>query len=233
ASDVAAFCREIIEATAYAAAAYKPNWAFFEALGIEGMRALEKTLEAVPDDIPVIADAKRGDIGNTAGRYACAIFEQFGADAVTLNAYMGVETLEPFLAYADKGVYVLCLTSNPGSEDFQLPERLYLRVASALAERDPEGKQIGLVVGATQSERISEVRVAAPKAPILLPGVGTQGGSAEAAVKGAWGEGRVPVLVNVSRSVLYAASDANFAEAAREAAGHYRDILQACRAKAL
>ncbi len=229
ASDVARFCRDIIKATAPMAGAYKPNWAFFEALGVPGLKALEKVLAAIPDDIPVIADAKRGDIGNTAGRYAYSIFNVFGVDAVTLNAYMGVETFEPFLDYKDKGVYALCLTSNPGSEDFQLPNRLYLRVARALAERDPKGRQIGLVVGATQSRRISSVRKAAPMNSFLLPGLGSQGGSARASVKGAWGAGTAPLLVNVSRSVLYASDGKDFAKAAAAAAEDFRQTLQDCR----
>lgn len=223
--DVARFNQAIIEATADLVSAYKPNWAFYEALGLEGMRVLEKTLEAVPRHVPVIADAKRGDIGNTAKSYARAIFEVWGADAVTLSPYMGLDTLEPFLAYGDRAAYVLCLTSNPGAEDFELPGRLYLRVARALAQNDAHGN-IGLVVGATQPRRIHAVRKAAPDLPFLIPGVGSQGGSAQAAVRGAWGDRPGSVLVNVSRSVLYASSGNNFAEAARAAADDFRKELQ-------
>lgn len=227
-AEVARFNREIIEATSDLVCAYKPNWAFYEALGLDGLRALEKTLEAIPDHIPVVADAKRGDIGNTAAAYAKSIFEYWNADAVTLSPYMGFDTLEPFLAYQDRAVYALCLTSNPGSADFQVPGRLYLRVARTLAERDTLGN-IGLVVGATQPRRIASVRQAAPKLPFLLPGVGTQGGSARAAVRGASGERPGSVLVNVSRSVLFASSGRDFAEAARRAADAFRLELQAAR----
>jgi orotidine-5'-phosphate decarboxylase len=223
--DVARFNRAVIEATADLASAYKPNWAFYEAFGLDGMRVLEDTLKAIPSHIPVIADAKRGDIGNTAKAYARAIFEVWGADAVTLSPYMGLDTLEPFLAYEDRAAYVLCLTSNPGADDFETPGQMYLRVASALNQYDKCGN-VGLVVGATQSERIQEVRRAAPKLPFLIPGVGAQGGSAEAAVREAWAECPGAVLVNVSRSVLYASSGSDFAEAARAAADDFRKELQ-------
>ncbi|NQU43174.1 orotidine-5'-phosphate decarboxylase [bacterium] len=225
ASDIARFNRAIIEATADLACAYKPNWGFYEALGVEGLKALEKTIQAIPGNIPVILDAKRGDIGNTAKAYARGLFEVWGADAVTLSPYMGLDTLEPFLEYEDRGAYVLCLTSNPGAEDFELPNRLYLRVARALAERDSR-RNIGLVVGATQPRRIQNVRKAAPDLPFLLPGVGSQGGSAEAAVRGAWGDRPGSVVVNVSRSVLYASKERDFAQAARQAADDFRHVLQ-------
>ncbi|MBN1868320.1 orotidine-5'-phosphate decarboxylase [Candidatus Sumerlaeota bacterium] len=221
AADVARFNREIVEATADLVCAYKPNWAFYEAMGLEGMKALDTTLEAIPDAIPVIADAKRGDIGNTAAKYARAIFETWNADAVTVSPYLGLDTLEPFLEYRDRGVYVLCLTSNPGSADFQTPRRLYLDVARKLALGDKYGN-IGLVVGATQSRRIASVRQAAPRCPFLLPGVGSQGGSARAAVRGAWGERPGSVVVNVARAVTYASSQGDFAQAAREAASRFR-----------
>lgn len=230
-ADIARFNRAIIEATSDLACAYKPNWAFYEALGLDGLRALEKTLEAIPDDIPVIADAKRGDIGNTAAAYARSIFEFWNADAVTLSPYMGFDTLEPFLAYKDRAIYALCLTSNPGSADFQIPGKLYLRVARTLAQRDTAGN-IGLVVGATQPRRIAGVREAAPQLPFLLPGVGSQGGSAQAAVRGAWGTRPGSVLVNVSRSVLYASKEKDFAEAARKAADDFRRELQSAVPKA-
>lgn len=226
-TDIARFNRAIIEATSDLACAYKPNWAFYEAMGMEGLRALEKTLEAIPSNIPIIADAKRGDIGNTARQYAKAIFEVWGADAVTLSPYMGLDTIEPFLEYSGRGVYALCLTSNPGADDFELPGRLYLRVARAL-EAANKGKNIGIVVGATQARRIASVRRAAPSLPFLLPGVGSQGGSAQAAVRGAWGDCPGAVAVNVSRSVLYASAEKDFAEAARVAADEFRQTLQDC-----
>lgn len=223
---IARFNRAIIEATRDIACAYKPNWAFYEALGLEGMKALEKTLEAVPDYIPVIADAKRGDIGNTAKAYARAIFEHWGADGVTLNPYMGLDTLEPFLEYASKGVYALCLTSNPGAEDFELPNRLYLRVARTLAEADHR-ENVGLVVGATQPKRIQSIRKAAPRLPFLLPGVGAQGGDVRQAVRGAWGERPGSVLINASRAVLYASKGKDFQEAAQKEAEALRQRFNA------
>jgi orotidine-5'-phosphate decarboxylase len=232
AADVARFNREIIATTADLVCAYKPNWAFYEALGIEGMRALEQTLDAIPSAVPVIADAKRGDIGNTAANYAKSLYDVWDVDAVTLNPYMGLDTLEPFLAYRDRGVYALCLTSNPGSADFQMPGRLYLRVARTLAANDKH-RNIGLVVGATHARRIAAVRAAAPGLPFLLPGVGSQGGSAQAAVQGAWGARKGSVLVNVSRSVLFASKGRNFAQAARQAADEFRRALQACIPKAV
>jgi orotidine-5'-phosphate decarboxylase len=224
-SDVARFNRAVIEATSDIVCAYKPNWAFYEAMGIEGMRALERTLDAVPDGIPVIADAKRGDIGNTAKAYARAVFEVWGVDAVTVSAFMGCETLEPFLEYQDRAVYALCLTSNPGAEDFILPQRLHLKIARQLAAKD-RNRNIGLVVGATQRRRIASVRRAAPDLPFLIPGVGSQGGSAQTAVRGSWSPRKGSVLVNVSRSVLYASDGSDFAEAARRRAESYRKSLQ-------
>jgi orotidine-5'-phosphate decarboxylase len=227
ASDLVRFNQAIIEATSDFAAAYKPNWAFYEAMGLEGLRALEKTIAAVPEHIPVIADAKRGDIGNTAQAYAKSLFEVWNVGAVTLNPYMGMDTLEPFLAYKDRAAYVLCLTSNPGAEDFETPNRLYLRIARRLQDL-PDHSNVGLVVGATQSRRIAAVRGAAPDLPFLLPGVGSQGGDARKAVRGAWGSGLSPVLVNVSRSVLYASKGADFAEASRQAAETFRRTLWDC-----
>ena len=225
ATDVARFNREIVRATADCVCAYKPNWAFYEAMGLDGLRALEKTLDAIPSGIPVIADAKRGDIGNTAQQYAKALFETWGADAATVSPYLGLDSLDPFLAYEDRAIYVLCLTSNPGSADFQIPHRLYLEIARKLAAKDACGN-IGLVVGATQPRRIASVRDAAPRCPFLLPGVGSQGGSARAAVHGAWGERAGSVVVNVARAVTYASSGRNFVEAAREAAERYRHEFQ-------
>ena len=225
-TDVARFNRAIVEATADIACAYKPNWAFYEAMGLAGLRALEKTLEVIPSDIPVIADAKRGDIGNTARQYARSLFETWGVGAATVSPYMGADTLEPFTEYADRAVYVLCLTSNPGAADFETPRRLYLDVARKMAEIDRHGN-IGLVVGATQSRRIAAVRRAAPELPFLLPGIGSQGGSAQAAMKGAWSARGGAILVNASRSILYASAGADFAEAARQAAIAARDELNA------
>ncbi|RPI51454.1 MAG: orotidine-5'-phosphate decarboxylase, partial [Chloroflexi bacterium] len=178
----------IIEATADLVCAYKPNLAFYEALGAEGMDALARTVQAVPDGIPVIGDAKRGDIGHTAGAYARALFEVFGFDAVTVNPYLGFDSVEPFLRYEDRGVFLLCKTSNPGSGDFQDlvcetpdgPMPLYQAVARrtvAWGEGD-----LGLVVGATYPEQLARVREIAPSAALLIPGVGAQAGDLEKTV---------------------------------------------------
>jgi orotidine-5'-phosphate decarboxylase len=227
-NDIVAFNRAIIEATSDLVCAYKPNWAFYEALGLEGLCALEQTIHCIPNDIPIIADAKRGDIGNTAKCYARSIFDRFGADAVTVSPYMGYDTLEPFLEYADRGIYVLCLTSNAGANDFQRHHDLYLHVARTLSEKDMNGS-IGLVVGATQADSIAKVREAAPHLPFLLPGVGTQGGAADEAVQGAWCDRPGAVTVNISRGILYASRKRDFAQAARTAAESYRDLLNAAK----
>lgn len=202
---VLAFNLKIIESTADLVCAYKPNLAFYQALGLEGITALRRTIEAIPPEIPVILDAKWGDIGSTAEAYAEAAFEFFRADAVTLNPYLGTDSLKPFLAREGKGLFILCHTSNPGAMDFQtrltegLP--LYLRVAEWAARLSP---RIGLVVGATYPDSIRAVREIAPEAWLLLPGIGVQGGDLERALEAglAGPEGRV--IVNVSRGVIYA-----------------------------
>lgn len=222
ASGIVTFCEQIIEATAPYAAAFKPNIAFFETLGREGWAALSEVCDAVPQDIPIILDAKRGDIGNTADRYAEAYYDILGVDAVTVNPYMGWDAVKPFATWPGKAAFVLCLTSNASASELQsLPiadeqcEPLFHRVARLVASW--EGT-CGLVVGATKAEHIAEVRKLAPNAPLLIPGVGAQGGDLAASVRnGAW-KGGGGALINASRSILYASSEANFAEAAaREA----------------
>lgn len=202
---ILAFNLKIIESTADLVCAYKPNIAFYQALGSEGIAALRMTIKAIPPEIPVILDAKWGDIGFTARAYATAAFEFFGADAVTVSPYLGTDSLEPFLSYKDKGLFVLCHTSNPGSRDFQgrllEGKPLYLRVAEWATRLSPI---IGLVVGATYPEAIHLVREVAPKAWLLIPGVGAQGGDLEESLRAglAGPEGRV--IVNVSRHIIYA-----------------------------
>lgn len=224
----AAFCRAIIEATAEVACAFKPNLAFFEALGAEGWRAFEEVVAAVPEGRLVIADAKRGDIGSTAARYAEAFFGRLGCDAVTVSPYLGRDALMPFLAYEGRCAFSLVLTSNPGASDLQELEAggapLY-RHAARLAAEAARGQpgEVGFVVGATRPERLAELRTAYPEVPFLVPGVGTQGGDA-AAVAAAADAG--PLLVNSSRGVLYASAGADFAEAARREAARLRGILE-------
>ncbi len=227
-----AFNRAIIDATAPFAAAFKINLAFYEALGVQGWRVLEQTFEMLPDDVVAIADAKRGDIGNTAQQYARALFDGLKADAVTVSPYMGYDSIEPFLNDPEKGVFVLCLTSNSGRRDFQFfsdgTVRLYERVALKVNEWNERGN-CGLVVGASQPEELATVRRLVPELPLLIPGIGAQGGDLEAAVAAAC-VGRAPVIFNSSRAVIYASSGPDFAEAAAAAAQLTRDQLNTAKA---
>ncbi len=241
------FNRAIIEATSDLVCAYKPNIAFYEQSGIDGLRALEATVAAVPAGIPVIADAKRGDIGNTARAYAKALFETWGFDAATVNPYLGGDSLEPFLDYGEKGVFILCRTSNPGSSDLQslltttpaldggAPMPLYQRVALMAQEWSTRGN-VGLVVGATQPDELRWVREHCPSMPLLIPGVGAQGGDLAAAVRGGVDANGELAIINSSREILYAFredSAGGFADAARRAAvrarGYMREALPARR----
>lgn len=220
---VLAFNRYIIEATADLVCAYKPNIAFYEALGVQGMETLRRTIEAIPPHIPVILDAKRGDIGSTAEAYAYAAFEILGADAVTLNPYLGRDSIAPFLAYEGRGIFILCHTSNPGALDLQaLPvedKPLYIKVAEWAAGLAPE---IGLVVGATYPEAIRAVRETAPQAWLLLPGIGAQGGDVWAALAAGLSGADGRVIVNVARSIIYAQDP-------RRAAEEFRARINAAR----
>lgn len=213
-----AFCRSIIDATISSAAAYKVNFAFFEALGPEGWRILSQVREAIPDNVPVIADAKRGDIPNTARFYARAIFDALGFDGVTVNPYAGLDSLEPFTAYEGKAVFVLCKTSNPGApylQDVEVEgEPLYMRIArDVLALQCPA--EVGLVVGATQSEALASVRRISEEALILAPGVGAQGASAGEVAKIAANEDGDNVLPNASRQILHASQSEGYPHASR------------------
>lgn len=218
---VLAFNRHIIHATSDVVCAYKPNIAFYEALGVQGLETLRRTIESIPPHIPVILDAKRGDIGSTAEAYARAAFERLKADAVTVNPYLGRDSLSPFLRYRDKGVFILCHTSNPGAQDFQAlllgDKPLYVKVAEWAVSLAPE---IGLVVGATYPQAIKAVREAAPDAWLLLPGVGAQGGDLRAALGAGLGKTEPRVIVNVSRSVIYAQDP-------HRAAREFRDRINA------
>ena len=206
------FCLRLIEATADVAAAFKPNAAFFEQFGAEGMAALRDVIAAVPDEVPVLLDAKRGDIASTAEAYARAAFETLGADAITLSPYLGRDSLEPFLADPARGVFLLCKTSNPGAGDLQdLPladrvpaQRLFERVAE-LARGWNVNDNLGLVVGATHPEALAAVRKVAPELWILAPGVGAQGGDLEAALNAGLRADGLGLLVPVSRQISRAA----------------------------
>ena len=206
---VFSFNQRIIEVTRDLVCAYKPNLAFYEASGIQGIESLKKTLGIIPPGIPVIIDAKRGDIGNSAKMYARAVFEELGGDAVTVSPYLGFDSIEPFAAYRDRGVYILSRTSNPGARDFQDEmigtKPLYEVVAEKTARWRTEGfHNLGLVVGATQPEVIGRIRRTYPELPLLIPGVGAQGGDIDKVLQESKTSTIAPVIVNASRSILYA-----------------------------
>ncbi len=216
------FNRQIIEATRDLVCAYKPNLAFYEAMGERGLASLRETLKLIPKNVVTIGDAKRGDIGNTAERYARSLFDDFGFDSVTVNPYMGFDSVEPFLKNPDKGVFLLTLTSNPGSKDFQRlkigTKLLYEKVVQA-AKKWNTNQNLGLVVGATHPRELKAVRKIVPDMPILIPGIGKQGGDLKSAIRfGCDSHGQL-ALINASRSIIYASSGKDFAEAARAEAG--------------
>jgi orotidine-5'-phosphate decarboxylase len=233
------FCRTIIEVTSPYVSAYKPNLAFFEALGPGGMQAFQEVLGAIPAHVPVIADAKRGDIGNTARNYAGALFDVYGCDAATVNPYLGYDSVAPFLAYREKGVLLLCRTSNPGARDFQdllVQEEngetrpLYEVVARRVQSWNEAGN-CGLVVGATYPGELRAIRSLCPGMPVLVPGVGTQGGDLEASVTaGVDGYGERAIIA-VSRAILYASDGSDYASAAAYEARSLRDRINEARRK--
>jgi uridine monophosphate synthetase len=205
AAAAAAFCLGIVEQTRDVAVAYKPNAAFFERFGADGVAALAQVIAAIPDEIPVLLDAKRGDISSTARAYADAVFHAMGAQAVTLNAYLGYDAVEPFIEDANRGVFVLCKTSNPGSTDLQDLEvgdgvTLYEHVAALCSEWN-DNDNVGVVVGATHADALARVRAAAPSLWILAPGVGAQGGDLNAALAAGLRPDGMGVLVPVSRGI--------------------------------
>ena len=212
------FCTEIIAATADIAAAYKINFAFFEAEGVKGWEALEKLVGHIPQGTISIADAKRADIGNSSERYAAAILHNLGFDSVTVNPYLGRDSVAPFILAPEKGVFVLALTSNPGSYDFQHLQinarPLYMKVIQEARRWNTRGN-VGLVVGATQPNQLESVRNLAPDMPFLMPGIGAQGGSLEDAVKLGTDSSGGLALINASRSIIYKSSGSDFADAAR------------------
>jgi len=229
---VSEFNRAIIDATADLVCAYKPNFAFYEAMGREGLEALEATVAAVPEHIPVIGDAKRGDIGNTARAYARSIFVNFNFDATTVSPYLGFDSVEPFIQYHDKGVFVLCRTSNAGAVDFQSlacevdgrRRRLYQVVADKVSQWNTHGN-LGLVVGATYPEELRTVRERYPDIPMLIPGVGAQGGELAKVVGGGVDAGGEKTIINSSRQIIYASRGKDFAQAARRAADGLRQQI--------
>lgn len=235
ASRIFDFCARIVDATADLAIAFKPQIAYFAAYGAE--RQLEQLMAHLRSNaphVPVILDAKRGDIGSTAEQYAKEAFERYGADAVTLSPFMGFDSIQPYLKYAGKGAFLLCRTSNPGGDDLQAQRLasvqgqplLYEHVAQLAQGPWNTNGQLGLVVGATYPAEIERVRRVAPHLPLLIPGVGAQGGDAAATVKAGW-RPDAPIVVNSSRAILYASSGDDFAAAARREAERTRDLLEA------
>ncbi len=214
------FNREIIEHTSDYAAAYKINFAFYENSGADGFKELKKTIEIIPEDILIIGDAKRGDIGNTARMYADSIFNYFGCDASTVNPYMGEDSVQPFLQFESKLNFVLALTSNPGSADFEKlklknGDFLYQQIIRKTVEWN-SSKNCGIVFGATHPEDLKNNMKLIGDLPVLLPGVGSQGGSLEDTIYAFSEAKRLKFLINVSRGIIYKSSGKDFAEAAAE-----------------
>lgn len=228
---VAYFLREVIDATAEYCAAYKPNLGFFEALGPEGLQVFQEVLDYIPDEKIIIADAKRGDISSTADHYAKAYFDTFDVDAVTLNPLMGFETLDSFLSYPEKAIYTLTLTSNRGAADFLMkPFGGYTSMAAFISARLGEldkthATHMGMVVGATKPDQISDVIVHHPASSLLIPGVGTQGGSVSALAEVLQDHKGVPVI-NSSRSIIYAGQNSpQWKKAVAEKAREFQQAL--------
>lgn len=230
---IIAFNTAIVEVTKGLVCAYKPNAAFYEAHGEDGLSALEATIKeihAVAPGVPVIIDAKRADIGNTNNGYVHAIFDELGADAVTVHPYLGSEALEPFLVRKEKGIIVLCRTSNKGAGEFQdlvvEGEMLYRHVARKVSERWNKNGNCGLVVGATYPEEIQEIRSIAPELPFLIPGIGAQGGDLAGSVKAGKDTNGKGMIVSASRSVIFASTGKDFAEAAERSAQELHSAIQ-------
>lgn len=220
--DLESFVRQVMEETAPYAAAFKPNMAYFEAQGSKGLAILERVLADRPREIPIILDAKRSDIGETQKYYAKACFEHLDVEAVTLNPFLGYDSLEPFLAYEGRGLFLLTVTSNPGSADVQMQpcgDGYVFQKIQDMALRAPEGST-GMVVGLTNAK--PEVLDSIADLPLLLPGLGAQGGDLKALA----GQGRqAPILVNVSRGILFADDDRSFAQRAQDYTLQINDVL--------
>ena len=217
-NSVLEFNKEIIEATYDLVCAYKPNLAFYEAMGESGITALRETLKLIPKSVLTIGDGKRGDIGNTAERYVKSLYNDFGFDSVTVNPYMGFDSIEPFLSDSEKGVFILALTSNSGSKDFQRlkvgTKPLYEKVVHTAKKWDKD-HNIGLVVGATHPKELQRIRKIVPDMPILIPGIGKQGGDLKSAIRYGCDRHGQLAIINASRSIIYASSGKDFANAAR------------------
>jgi orotidine-5'-phosphate decarboxylase len=231
------FNKAIIDATSDLVCAYKLNFAFYEVFGAQGFDILKDTGDCIPDEIPVIGDAKRGDIGNTAKAYARAIFAELNFDAATVNPYLGFDSVEPFIQYRDHGVFILCRTSNPSSADFQslnckLEEQSYplFELVAAKASQWNRYGNIGLVIGATYPQELKLIRESHPDMPLLIPGIGAQRGDLDKAVRYGVDANGEKAIINSSRQIIYASRDRDFAQAARQAATKLRDQINRYRA---
>ncbi len=234
-ADAAEFNRAIVDATADLVCAYKPNLAFYEAMGIEGLRALERTIANIKErapDVLLIGDAKRGDVGASAEAYAKALFDVWGFDAATVNAYGGGDTVQPFLEYQDRGVFIWCRSSNSGAGDFQdlkweeSGEPVYRELAGRALEW-ASASNVGLVVGATYPAEMKQLRELCPDTPFLIPGVGTQEGDIKEATLNGVDSNGGRAVINSSRGVIYASKGSDYAEAARKEAASLRDGINA------
>ena len=234
------FCAAVVDATADLVLAFKPQIAYFAAHRAEAqLEALIAHMRRTAPQVPVILDAKRGDIGSTAEQYAVEAFERYGADAVTLSPFMGFDSVQPYLKHAGKGVFLLCRTSNPGGDDFQARRladvpgqpQLFEYIALLAQNQWNHNGQMGLVVGATYPAEVARVRQLAPDLPLLIPGVGAQGGDAFATVQAAMAASQTPIIVNSSRAILYASGGEDFAAAARREALSTRERLNSALAE--
>ena len=228
------FCKAIVDTTADLVCCFKPQIAYFAAQRAEDqLEALIAHIHARHPDIPVILDAKRGDIGSTAEQYAVEIFERYRADAITVNPYMGKDSVDPYLAYPEKGVILLCRTSNPGGSDLQFLDiggkKLYEHVAELVATQWNTTGQCALVVGATFPSEIARVREIVGDLPLLVPGIGAQGGDVEATLNAGRTAAGTGLIINNSRAILYAGKDEDFAQASRQAAQASRDLINRYR----
>ena len=228
------FCRGIVDATADLVCAFKPQIAYFASCGAED--ELKAVIDYIHDNypkVPVILDAKRGDIGSTAEHYAREAFERYEADCVTLSPFMGFDTIKPYLAYPEKGAFILCRTSNPGGDDIQMlevnGERIYERLARLASSEWNLSGELGLVVGATYPAELANVRRIAPSLPLLVPGIGAQGGDIDACVKAGVTAGGTGMVINSGRAIIYASREDDWKEAARRAAAATRDAINAAR----
>ncbi len=237
-ADATDFNRAIVSATADLVCAYKPNLAFYEAMGMPGFKALEKTVQQIRDAAPhaiIIGDCKRGDIDSSAAAYATAMFDVWGFDAVTVNPWGGMDTVEPWLTKPEKGAFIWCRGSNRGAADLQdlpvegvgnLTQPVYLRLARRSQQRASQGN-LGLVVGATAPQQLADVRGICPDLPLLIPGIGAQGGDLADSVRCGVDTGGRLAIINASRSVIYASSGAKYTDAARRAASTLREEINA------